>query len=243
MLKRINKFIAESGLASRRKAEEFINQGRVSVNEKIVNSLSYTINPDKDIVKVDGEIIRPKRNIYILLNKPKRVISSTNDEKNRKTVVDLINTKEKIFPVGRLDYNTTGVLFLTNDGDFSNLLTHPKNKIVRIYQVKLNKGLEEKDRLKLLSGLLIDRKKGKFTNVRFPKKNDRKFVEVECIEGRNHFVKKMFGALKYDIKSLNRHSFAGVVSDIPLGKYRILNENEILEIVRSHSIKNHSRRN
>ena len=243
MLKRINKFIAESGLTSRRKAEEFIKQGRVSVNEKIVSSLSYTVNPDKDIVKVDGEVIRPKRNLYILLNKPKGVISSTSDEKHRKTVVDLINTKEKIFPVGRLDYNTTGVLLLTNDGDFSNLLTHPKNKIVRTYQVKLNRELEEKDKLRLLSGLLIDRKKGKFTDIKFPKKNDRKFVEVKCIEGRNHFVKKMFGAIKYDVKSLNRYSFAGIVSDIPVGRYRLLNTNEISKIIRSYSVKNNTRRN
>jgi len=243
MLKRINKFIAESGLASRRKAEEFINQGRVSVNEKIVSSLSYTINPDRDTVKVDGEVIRPKRNIYILLNKPKGVISSTSDEKKRKTVVDLINTKEKIFPVGRLDYNTTGVLLLTNDGDFSNLLTHPKNKIIRTYQVKLNRELMEKDKLKLLSGLLIDGKKGKFTDIKFPKKKDRKFVEVKCTEGRNHLVKKMFGAIKYDIKSLNRYSFAGIISDIPVGKYRLLNKDEIRKIIRSYSVKNHSRRN
>ena len=142
-LKRINKFIAESGITSRRKAEELILQGRVSVNNKVIIELSYRINPDRDEVFIDGERVKTVKYAYYLLNKPKGTISTTNDEKNRKTVVDLINTKEKIYPVGRLDYNTTGVLLLTNDGDFSNLLTHTKNKVPKIYEVKLDKPLDE----------------------------------------------------------------------------------------------------
>src|SRR3990172_12028043 len=165
MLTRINKFIADSGLTSRRKAEELILQGRVSVNNKVVGTLSYKINPDKDEVFIDGERIRAKKNIYYLLNKPKGVISSTNDEKHRRTVVDLINTKERIYPVGRLDFNTTGVLLLTNDGDFSNLLTHPRNKIPREYEVKLGSPLAEEDRIKLMKGINLDGSKAEFIKV------------------------------------------------------------------------------
>jgi len=150
---RINKYLADSGVTSRRKAEELILQGRVSVNNQLIIDLSFKVNPDKDEVQIDGERVRVKKNIYILLNKPKGVVSTTSDEKNRKTVIDLINTREKIYPVGRLDYNTTGVLLLTNDGDFSNLLTHPKNKVPKIYEVKLDRPPEDEDKKKLLAGI------------------------------------------------------------------------------------------
>jgi len=218
-LKRINKFIAESGITSRRKAEELILQGRVSVNNKVVNELSYRINTDRDEVFIDGERIKTKKNIYYLLNKPKGTICTASDEKNRKTVVDLIKTREKIYPVGRLDYNTTGVLLLTNDGDFSNLLTHPKNKVPKIYEVKLDKPLDETDKKELLKGVFIDRRRGKFTKVTFAN------------PGRNHFVKRMFVALGYNVKSLNRKSFAGIKADIPLGTYREMNKTEIQKLI------------
>jgi 23S rRNA pseudouridine2605 synthase len=236
-LKRINKFIADSGITSRRKAEELILQGRVSVNNKVVNELSYRINPDRDEVFIDGERIKTNKRAYILLNKPKGTISTTNDEKNRKTVVDLINTREKIFPVGRLDYNTTGVILLTNDGEFSNLLTHPKNKVPKVYEVKLDKHLEESDKMELLKGVFIDRRRGKFVKIIFANPKNRKMVEVESVEGRNHFVKKMFEALSYNVKSLNRKSFAGIKADIPLGSYREMNEMEIQKLINKYSNK------
>jgi 23S rRNA pseudouridine2605 synthase len=229
-LKRINKFIADSGITSRRKAEELILQGRVTVNNKVVNELSYRINSDRDEVFIDGERIKTKISAYYLLNKPKGTISTTNDEKNRKTVVDLIKTREKIYPVGRLDYNTTGVILLTNDGDFSNLLTHPKNKVPKVYEVKLDKYLEETDKKELLMGVFIDRRRGRFTKVTFANPKNRKMVEVESVEGRNHFVKKMFEALGYNVKSLNRKSFAGIKADIPLGSYREMNKTEIQKL-------------
>jgi len=155
MLTRINKFIADSGITSRRKAEDLILQGRVSVNGSVIENLGYRINPERDQVFIDGERIRIKRNVYYLLNKPRGVISSIKDEKNRNTVIDLINTKIQIYPVGRLDYNTSGILLLTNDGDFSNLLTHPKNKVPKKYEVKLDHELGEKDTVKLLKGVMI----------------------------------------------------------------------------------------
>jgi len=236
-LTRINKFIAESGITSRRKAEELILQGRVSVNNKVVNELSCRINPDRDEVFIDGERIKSKISAYYLLNKPKGTISTTNDEKNRKTVVDLIRTREKIYPVGRLDYNTTGVILLTNDGDFSNLLTHPKNKVPKVYEVKLDKNLEETDKKELLKGVFIDRRRGRFVKVTFDNPKNRKMVEVESVEGRNHFVKKMFEALSYNVKSLNRKSFAGIKADIPLGSYREMNETEIQKLINKYSKK------
>ena len=193
-LKRINKFIADSGITSRRKAEELILQGRVSVNNQVVTELGYRINSDRDEVFIDGEKIKIKKNTYYLLNKPKGTVSTTSDEKNRKTVVDLIKTREKIYPIGRLDYNTTGVLLLTNDGDFSNLLTHPKNKVPKKYEVRLDRDLEKKDENKLLKGIMIDRRKGRFKYIVYINHKERKVVEVECVEGRNHFVKKMFEA-------------------------------------------------
>ncbi|MEJ2505412.1 MAG: pseudouridine synthase [Ignavibacteriaceae bacterium] len=230
-LTRINKFIADSGIASRRKAEELILQQRVTVNTKVISSLAFKIDPDKDIVRIDGEKIEIKRNVYYLLNKPKGVISSTHDEKSRRTVVDLIKTKEKIYPVGRLDFNTTGVLLLTNDGDFSNLLTHPKNKVPRKYVVKLDKELVEEDRIKLLRGIIVEKRKGRFKKIKLVNSKDRSNIEIECVEGRNHFVKKMFNALNYNVKKLNRSSFAGIKADIPVGMYRKLNESEVQNIV------------
>jgi len=236
-LKRINKFIAESGITSRRKAEELILQGRVSVNNNIVVELSFRINPDKDKVCIDGERIKIKKNIYYLLNKPKGTISTTNDEKDRRTVIELIKTKEKIYPVGRLDYNTTGIILLTNDGDFSNLLTHPKNKVPKVYEVKLDRHLEEADKKELLKGVFIDRRRGKFVRVTFTNPKNRKILEVESVEGRNHFVKKMFEALSYNVKSLNRKSFAGIKADIPIGSYREMSNEEIQLLIKKYSKK------
>jgi 23S rRNA pseudouridine2605 synthase len=235
MLTRINKFIADSGITSRRKAEELITQGRVSVNNKLILELSYRINPDKDEVMIDGERIKVKQNVYYLLNKPKGVVSTTDDEKKRETVIDLIKTKEKIYPVGRLDYNTTGVLLITNDGEFSNLLTHPKNKVPRVYEVMLDKPLEDKDRLELLKGVFIDRRRGKFSSIKIIKPKHGKLVEVACVEGRNHFVKNMFETLGYNVKALNRRSFAGIIADIPVGTYRKLSFTEVNNLIKKYS--------
>ena len=228
---RLNKFISDCGITSRRKSEEFILQGRISVNDKIISELSFKIDPSKDIVALDGEKLFQKKHIYYLLNKPKGVVTTTDDERNRKTVVDLIKTKEKIYPVGRLDYNTTGVLLLTNDGEFSNLLTHPKNKVPREYEVKLDRELTEEDKLKLIKGIYLNNQKGNFIRVMFSRKNNRKNVNVTAIEGRNHFVKNMFGLLGYKVIALNRKSFAGISADIPVGSYRTLSPKEILGVI------------
>jgi 23S rRNA pseudouridine2605 synthase len=224
---RLNKYLADSGISSRRKAEEFILQGRVTVNGKVVKELSFKVNNDNDVVSFDGENISPKKHLYFLLNKPKGVVTTTSDEKKRGTVVGLIKTQEKIFPVGRLDFNTTGVLLLTNDGEFSNLLTHPRNKVPRTYEVILDRPLEESHDEKLLKGVYIDGVKGKFKSLKFPKNNSRKKVNVITVEGRNHFVKNMFKTLGYTVISLNRSAYGNFSADVPVGHYRTISSLEI----------------
>jgi 23S rRNA pseudouridine2605 synthase len=231
---RLNKYLASCGVGSRRKVEELIVQGRVEVNNKTIIDLAFQVNEETDHVKVDDQKLAIRRHVYYLLNKPKGVITTTADEKDRKTVVDLIDTKEIIFPVGRLDYNTTGVLFLTNDGEFSNLVTHPRNKIPRDYEVLLDKPLDDKDKEKLLKGIYLEGERGRFKQIVFPKKNHFNSVVVTAVEGRNHFVKKMFGALSYTVKTLNRVSFAGVYADIPVGNYRELTKSEIDRIIQKY---------
>lgn len=227
---RLNKFIADCGIASRRKAEELILQGRITVNNKTITKLSFDINPLEDVVCYDGEKIKVQEHVYYLLNKPKGVITTTSDEKKRLKITDLIKSPYKLFPVGRLDFNTTGVIILTNDGDFANKLMHPRNNILREYVVKLDRELEIDDQEKLLNGVMIEGKKGKFETIKFKKVKDRKNISITCTEGRNHFVKKMFGALKYNVVQLHRKSFAGLKDDIPVGSYRKLTTNEIQKL-------------
>jgi 23S rRNA pseudouridine2605 synthase len=232
---RINKFLADSGISSRRKSEEYISQGRVAVNDKIVTEFSHKVDIEKDIVTLDGEKIKPKKHIYIILNKPKGYITTVSDDRNRRTVMDLVKSKERIYPVGRLDYDTTGLLFLTNDGELSQLLTHPGNKIPREYEVKLDKPLDEDDRQKLLQGVSLEGKKGKFLKITFPFHNDKKIVSIVCEEGRNRFVKRMFRKLDYTVLELNRFSYAGIVLDVPPGKSRNLTYNEIQELKQKYT--------
>jgi pseudouridine synthase len=231
---RLNKYLSDCGISSRRKSEEYILQGRVFINNKVALDLSARVDPINDIVLLDGEKIFQKRKLYILLNKPKGVVTTTIDEKNRKTVVDLIKSRDKIFPVGRLDYNTTGVLILTNDGEFSNFLTHPVKRIPREYEVKLDRTLTGEDKEKLCKGIYIKGVKGKFIKVILHDKKNWKFVTVIAIEGRNHFVKNMFGALGYTVEALNRKSFAGITADIPVGAYRVLSKDEISGVIKTY---------
>lgn len=228
MIVRLNKYLSECGIASRRKSDELINDGRVSVNGKLVLELGTKINTETDEVFIDGEKLKSQNKVYYLLNKPKGVITSTKDERNRTTVTDLIRSNEKIFPVGRLDFNTTGVLILTNDGDFSNYLTHPKNKIEREYEVALDKELSIEDKQKLLKGIFIDRRKSIFTNIDFPKRNNFKVANVITVEGRNHFVKRMFETLGYRVQGLKRIRFDNFnVKNLRAGEFRMITKKEI----------------
>ena len=230
---RINKFIAESGFTSRRKAEEYIEQGRVTINGKVVKTLSTKVDPLNDVVYVDDVKLKKKEKVYYLLNKPKGVITSTDDERKRRTVVDLIDTREKIFPVGRLDYNTTGILLLTNDGDFSNQLTHPSYKVDRVYIAQLDRDLKESDKNKLLTGVYFDRKRSMFTKISFVEEKNFSLVKVVTVEGRNHFVKNMFSSLGYKVRELQRESFGKFnTKGIPSGNYKILTKREIEKLIK-----------
>lgn len=230
---RLNKYISQCGIASRRKADLLIEEGRISVNGKTVTSLGYQVDTQKDLVKFDGEKVKSEKLVYFLLNKPKGVITSTSDEKNRKTVVDLINTKNSIFPVGRLDYNTTGVLLLTNDGDFANKLTHPSNKFIREYEVILSDEITLEVEQKLLRGIILDGRKSRFININFPKKEKRDFVQVSTEEGRNHFVKKMFDIVGLNVNKLDRIKFGEFTSaGLKRGEYRQLTSREIKFVIK-----------
>ncbi len=239
---RLNRYLAACGIASRRKSEEFIKAGRVSVNGKTVSELALIIDSENDVITLDGEKLCQQKKVYFLLNKPKGFITSTADEKGRKTVIDLIKTKpsfgqtgQKIFPVGRLDYNTTGVLLLTNDGDFTNFLTHPKNLVPREYKVTLNKELKEEDKLKLLKGINLDGKKSCFKEIKFLNKKNWKRILVITIEGRNHFVKNMFSALGYFVTQLERIGYGNFTAKgIPAGGYRKLSLAEIQKIYETY---------
>lgn len=229
---RLNSYIADCGVTSRRKADELIQQGRVTVNNKTITSLGYKVNSERDKVYVDGERINLQLPVYYLLNKPKGYVSTASDDRGRATVVDLIKTNMKIFPVGRLDYDTTGVLILTNDGDFSQALAHPSNNIQREYEVKLDRMLSIEDEEKLLKGVFIEGVRGKFVSVRYPT-NNQKAPTVVTTEGRNHFVKNMFKTLGYTVTSLHRKSFGILnVKDMPEGSYRELTPREVKAIKR-----------
>ena len=232
-MERLQKVIANSGYTSRRKAEELISKGSVKVNGVTVYELGVKVNPN-DLIEVDGYIIKNENKVYYLLNKPRGIITSTSDDKGRKTVVDLINTNVRIYPVGRLDYDTTGALILTNDGELANLIMHPKSKIDKVYIAKIN-GLIGKSQLQRLEkGVFIDGKKTSKSKARiksYDKKTDTSIVELTIHEGRNHQVKKMFEALGYDVLKLKRERISFLdVDNLKSGEYRILNPKEVKKL-------------
>ena len=232
-MERLQKVIANSGYTSRRKAEELISKGSVKVNGVTVYELGVKVNPN-DLIEVDGYIIKNENKVYYLLNKPRGIITSTSDDKGRKTVVDLINTNVRIYPVGRLDYDTTGALILTNDGELANLIMHPKSKIDKVYIAKIN-GLIGKSQLQRLEkGVFIDGKKTSKSRARiksYDKKTDTSIVELTIHEGRNHQVKKMFEALGYDVLKLKRERISFLdVNNLKSGEYRILNPKEVKKL-------------
>lgn len=227
---RLNKFIADSGITSRRKADELISQGRVTIDGNVVVELGTKVMPDKQKIEVDGETINRQRNVYYLLNKPEGYVSTVQDEKGRPTVIQLLKTGARIYPVGRLDYNTTGVLLLTNDGEFTNAVTHPSNMVPREYKVHISRPLEDEHKELFLKGIMLEDGKGKFHEIELLAKN-RKIVRVLCFEGRNHFVKNMFNTLGYNVDRLERLRLGSItVGDLARGAYRRLTDDEIASL-------------
>lgn len=233
-MERLQKVIALSGYCSRRKAEELIQKRQVKVNGELITEMGYKVNLT-DFIEVEGNPISSAEDkVYYLLNKPRGVVATAKDEKGRKTVVDLIKTSKRIYPVGRLDYDTTGLILLTNDGELTNFLTHPKNNIEKVYVAKI-RGLITKDELKrLCNGVFIDGKKSskaKTKILKIDKKTNSSVVELIIHEGKNHQVKKMFEAIGYDVLKLKRESIAFLTLDgLKSGEYRELSIKEVKKL-------------
>ena len=232
-MERLQKIIANSGYCSRRKAEDLITQGKVTVNGKKITDLG-TKASSSDVIIVNGHKLKAPNKEYILLYKPRGVITSTSDEKGRKTVLDIIETTNRLYPVGRLDYDTSGLLLLTNDGELTNLLIHPKYKIPKVYIAKIE-NIVIKDILhKLLKGVMIENTKTKADKVRIKKIDKRKktsIVEITIHEGKYHQVKKMFEAIGYNVIGLKREKFAFLdLKGLTSGEYRHLNIKEVKKL-------------
>lgn len=233
-MERLQKVIANSGYTSRRNAEKLITLGRVSVNGDIITELGTKVSGN-DIISIDGiEITKNEKKVYFLLNKPRGYISSAKDEKGRNTIVDLIDTDLRIYPVGRLDYNTTGLIILTNDGDFANHLMHPRNNIKKTYLAKIEGILSKDDIISLKKGIVIDGRKVDTSNFKVRKKdleNNNSLVEITIIEGRNHIVKNIFASLKHDVIKLTRTNYSFLdVGNLRSGEYRELTTKEVKKL-------------
>ncbi len=230
-MERLQKVIANAGVCSRRQAEQLILDNKVTVNGVIVNELGSKVGPS-DIVEVDGKKLTNEEKVYILLNKPKNCVSTLQDDRGRPTVMDYLkDIKERVYPIGRLDFDTTGVLLFTNDGDFANALAHPSHNIDKVY-IATVKGVIAKEELEpLATGVEIDFKKTAPAKVRVIKANvekDYTVIEIIIHEGRNRQIKKMFEAINIRVMKLNRDKFAGLTADgVEEGNFRHLTVAEI----------------
>lgn len=227
---RLNKYIANAGICSRREADEFIKTGLAQVNGKTITEMGYKVQVG-DVVKFDGKTISAEKNVYILLNKPKGFITTTKDEKDRKTVMDLIAnaTTARVFPVGRLDRATTGLLLFTNDGYLTKKLTHPSHSVRKIYHVKLNKKVTHADLDEIKKGIrLIPEGIAHVDNVSFIEGKPHTEVGIELHIGWNRVVRRIFEKLGYEVESLDRVSFGGLTKkNLKRGDWRKLTEKEV----------------
>lgn len=232
-MERLQKIIANSGYTSRRKAEELIKQGKVKVNGEVITELGFKVTTN-DQIEVEKNLLKNEEKEYYLLYKPEHTISSVNDEHERTTVVDLIPTKTRIYPIGRLDYNTTGLLLLTNDGTLANLLMHPSNEIEKTYIAKVEGFLTGEDFAKLKQGIMIDNRKCIPKRVKLRNKNKTKnisTIEITIVEGRNHIVKKVFEKLGHPVIELKRETYAFLTLDgLKKGEARKLTLKEIKKL-------------
>lgn len=246
---RLQKVLAQAGVDSRRKCEELIVSGRVEVNDVLVTKLGTKVDPEQDVIKVDGKVInRPHRHVYIMLNKPKGVITSVTDPHGRKVVMDFLqDVNERVFPIGRLDYDTEGLLLLSNDGEFANLLTHPRHHIPRTYLATV-KGVPHGNLLdKLASGIKLEDGITAPAEVEYqdvdPEKGES-VIAITIFEGKNRQVRRMFEAIGYPVKKLRRIQYGSLsLAGLSRGRYRYLSEQEVTELREmSHQSHNFQKR-
>ena len=230
-MERLQKVIAAYGYTSRRKAEDLIKKQKVMVNGKIVTELGSKVS-EHDVISIDGVIInKDVKHEYYMLNKPRSVISSVTDESGRITVVDLVDTEARIYPIGRLDYDTTGLILLTNDGDFANAMMHPRMEIEKTYIAKLDKVLSKEEILAIKKGITVDKRIVEVRRFKVKKRDLDKntdIVEITIVEGRNHIIKKLFKELGVNVLKLSRIAYGFLdVKNLKSGEYRKLTIKEI----------------
>lgn len=233
---RLNKFLAHAGIASRRKADELIAEGKVKVNGDVIKEMGYRVKAT-DKITFDDKRITPETKVYILLNKPKDCITTTTDERDRKTVLDLIKAaytqikstkKPRLYPVGRLDRNTTGVLLITNDGELAQNLTHPSKEIKKIYQAVLDKALKPDDFDRIKHGVVLEDGIAEVTEVAYTNPKSKAEVGIEIHSGKNRIVRRIFESLGYEVLKLDRVYFGGLTKkDVPRGRWRFLEDEEV----------------
>lgn len=235
---RLQKYLAEAGVASRRKSEEYILQGRVKVNNKIVRELGTKVDPDTDVVLFDDKKVENKEElVYILLNKPIGYVTTSKDQFNRDTVLDLVKVKQRIVPVGRLDMYTSGALLLSNDGDFVYKITHPKHEISKTYTVTLKGIVNQEEISKLEKGVDIGgytTKPAKIRILKIDKEKNISRLEITIHEGKNRQVRKMCEAIEKKVQALHRSKIGTLsVKELKIGEWRYLKQNEVKELIGS----------
>ena len=226
---RLNKFISNSGICSRREADTYIEHGSVTVNGNLITEMGYKVQANDD-VRFDGTSISPEKKKYVLLNKPKNYITTMDDERGRKTVMELVSNaaKERIYPVGRLDRMTTGLLLFTNDGELAKKLTHPKHDVKKLYHASLDRKLDLKDLQKLRGEVIIEGKKVFIDAVSYVEGQSKTEVGIEIHSGRNRIVRKIFEHVGYKVVKLDRVLFAGLTKkNLPRGRWRELTKQEL----------------
>ncbi|RBQ04592.1 pseudouridine synthase [Pedobacter miscanthi] len=235
---RLNRYISNAGICSRRKADELIIAGIITVNGEAVTELGHKVDPAKDLVRYNGELLKREKKVYVLLNKPKDYITTTDDPQERRTVMQLVDkaSRERIYPVGRLDRNTTGLLLMTNDGDLADKLSHPKNGITKIYNVELNKALSQGDLNKIAFGLELEDGLIKPDNISYVAGGTKKEIGIQIHSGKNRIVRRIFEHLGYSVEKLDRVVYGNLTKkDLPRGRWRYLEEHELIQI--KHLIK------
>jgi len=228
---RLNRFIANSGICSRREADVLIKSGKIRVNGNVITTLGTKVSLSEK-VQFGDKVLIPEKKVYVLLNKPKDFITTTDDPQNRKTVMDLVRkaSDNRIYPVGRLDRNTTGLLLLTNDGDLAKKLSHPSHKVKKVYHIKLDKGISEIDLDKISQGLQLEDGEVKIDKMTVLN-NDHDEIGLEIHIGKNRIVKRIFESLGYEVLKLDRVIYAGFTKkDLPRGKWRHLKPAEMVRL-------------